>query len=183
MEYQKIVNLLEDTTNQPSRFRTRNWVEVNDESRGAYNNDDNNSNDDNNNIKFKTSIIRSSLCDYSDAYILVKGTITVPDTSAQGKAVNNTNKRIYLKIFKNCAPFTGCITEINNAQVDYLEDIDIIMPTYMYLIEYVMYMCLIEYSKAYSKTSGSLWQYYRDQPALDYNDNIIDFPADNNNSN
>ena len=81
MEHQKIINLLGDTTNQPSQFRTRNWVEIS-ESQGAYNADDNN-NDEDNNIKFKTSIIRSSLCDYSDAYILVKETIAVPNTATQ----------------------------------------------------------------------------------------------------
>ena len=68
MEYQKIINLLDNTTNQPSKFRTRNWVELNDESRGKY---------DSSNIKFKTSMIRSDLCDYGDAYILVSGTITI----------------------------------------------------------------------------------------------------------
>ena len=67
------------------------------------------------NIRFKTSIIRSSLCDYSDACILVKGTIKVPNGKAADSAVNNTNKKV---IFKNCAPFTDCITEINNTQVD-----------------------------------------------------------------
>ena len=78
MEYQKIINLLDDTTNQPSKFRTRNWVEINDESKGRY---------DNSNIKFKMSMIRSNLCDYSDSYILAKGTITVPKTKAAGAAV------------------------------------------------------------------------------------------------
>ena len=68
MEYQKILNLSDDTMNEPSKFRTRNWVEINDESRGTYNN---------NNIKFKMSMIRSNLCDCSDAYIHVKATITV----------------------------------------------------------------------------------------------------------
>ena len=83
MEYQKKINLLDDTTNQPSKFRTRNWVEINYDSKGKY---------DNSNIRFKTSIIRSNLCNYSDAYILVKGTITVPNTAAAGAPVNNTNK-------------------------------------------------------------------------------------------
>ena len=70
MEYQKIANLIDDNTlNQPSKFRTRNWVEINDESRGAYN--------ANSQIKFKNTMLKSSLCDYSDAYILVKGTINV----------------------------------------------------------------------------------------------------------
>ena len=118
-------------------------------------------------ITFKTSMIRSSFCDYSDAHILVKGTTTVPDTSAQSAAVNNINKKV---LFKNCAPFTSCITETNNTQVDYVEDIDIVMPMYN----------LIEYKDAYSKTLGSLWQYYREEPALDSNGNNIDFPANNN---
>ena len=83
-----------------------------------YNDDESNINDDNNNkIKFKTSMIRSSLCDYSNAYILFKVTITVLDISA----VNNANKKV---VFKNCAPFTSCITEINKTQVDNAEDID-----------------------------------------------------------
>ena len=93
MEYQKIINLLDDTTNQPSKFRTRKWVEINGESRGAYNDaHDNNNDDNNNNITFKTSMIRSSLCDYSGSYMLVKGTITVPNTAGD-TTVNNTNKK------------------------------------------------------------------------------------------
>ena len=95
MEYQKIANLIDDTSNQPSKFRTRNWVEINDESRGAYVTSQ---------IKFKTTMLKSSLCDYSDAYILVKGTISVTNTAAAGVAANNTNKKV---IFKNCAPFTN----------------------------------------------------------------------------
>ena len=70
---------------------------------------------DSSNIRFKTSLIRSNLRDYSDAYIFVKGTITVPNTEAAGAAVNNTNRKV---IFKNCTPFTDCITEIYNTQVD-----------------------------------------------------------------
>ena len=69
MEYQKIINLLENTTNQATKFRTKNWIEINDDSRGTYNT--------NIQIKFKTSMLRTSLCDYSDAYILVSGTITI----------------------------------------------------------------------------------------------------------
>ena len=102
MEYQKIIKLLENTPNEPSKFRTKSWVEVNDESRGTYN--------VNSQIKFKTSMLRSSLCDYSDAYILVSATITVPNTEATGAAANN---RINM-IIKNCTPFTNCISEINN---------------------------------------------------------------------
>ena len=85
MKYQMIINLFNDTTNQPSKFRNLDWVEINDESKGRY---------DNSNIRFKTSMIRSNVCDYSDAYMLLKGTITVPNTTAAGAAVNNTNKKI-----------------------------------------------------------------------------------------
>ena len=91
MEYQKIANLIDDdTSNQPSKFRTRSWIEINDESRGAYN--------VNSQIKLKTTMLKSSLCDYSDAYILVKGTISVNNTAAQGAAANNTNKKVIFKI-------------------------------------------------------------------------------------
>ena len=159
MEYQKIANLIDDdTSNQPSKFRTRNWVEINDESRGAYN--------VNSQIKFKTTMLKSSLCDYSDAYILVKGTISVNNTAAQGAAANNTSKKV---IFKNCAPFTNCISEINNTQIDNAKDIDIVMPMYN----------LIEYSDNYAKTTGSLWQYCKDIPALNANDGIIIFEEGN----
>ena len=159
MEYQEIAKLIDDTSNQPSKFRTKNWVEINDESRGTYN--------VNSQIKFKTTMLKSSLCDYSDAYIVVKGTITVNNTAAADAAANNTNKKV---IFKNCAPFTNCISEINNTQVDNAKDIDIVMPMYN----------LIEYSDNYAKTSGSLWQYYKDIPPLnDYNE-IIDFRGNNN---
>ena len=158
MEYQKIANLIDDyVSNQPSKFRTRNWVEINDESRGAHN--------VNSQIKFKTTMLKSSLCDYSDAYILVKGTITVNNTAAQGAAANNTNKKV---IFKNCAPFTNCISEINNTQIDNAKDIDIVMPMYN----------LIEYSDNYAKTTGSLWQYCKDIPARN-NGEIVIF-AENN---
>ena len=86
MEYQKIENLLDNTWNQPSKFRTKNWVEINDESRGTYS--------VNRQIIFKTSMLRSSLCDYSDACILVKGNITVNNIAAEDAAANNTNKKI-----------------------------------------------------------------------------------------
>ena len=160
MEYQKIANLINDNTlNQPSEFRTRNWVEINDESRGAYNVNSQN--------KLQTTMLKSSLCDYSDAYILVKGTITVNNTAAQGAAANNTNKKV---IFKRCAPFTNCISEINNTQIDNAKDIDIVMPMYN----------LIEYSDNYARTTGSLWQYCKDIPAPNNANNaIIIFSEDN----
>ena len=83
MEYQKIINLLENTSNLATKFRTKKWVEINDESRGTYKQDDQ--------IRFKSSMLRSSLCDYSDANILVKRTITVAQETAA--APNNDNKR------------------------------------------------------------------------------------------
>ena len=103
MEHQKIANLLEDALNQPSKFKTINWVEINDESRGTCS--------VNSQMKFKYTMLKSSLCDYSDAYILIKGTITVNNTAAADADANNTNKKV---IFKNCAPFTNFISEINN---------------------------------------------------------------------
>ena len=144
MEYQKIANLLDNASNQPSKFRTRNWVEINDESRGTYTSND---------IKFKTTMLRSNLCDYADAYILVKGTITITGAGNDdaAKQLDERNKGV---IFKNCAPFTKCISRINNTDIDNAQDIDIVMPMYN----------LTEYSDNYSKTSGSLWQYYKDEP-------------------
>ena len=125
MEYQKIANLLDNASNQPSKFRTRNWVEINDDIRGAYS--------PNKQIRFKTAMLRSSLCDYSDAYILVKGNISVNNTAGAGADANNTNKKL---IYKNCAPFTDTIREINNSQVDNAKDIDMVIPIYN-LIEYI----------------------------------------------
>ena len=132
------------------------WVEINDESKRKY---------DISNTRFKISMIRSNLCDYSDAYIFVKATVAVPNTAAAGAAGNNTNKKV---LFKNCALFTDCITKRNNTQVDDAQAIYMVIPMY-------------NYNDAYSKTSGSLWQYYRDESALDHCDDI-DFPANNNNS-
>ena len=87
MEYQKIANLIDcDASSEPSKFRTKNWVVINDESRGTYN--------VNNQIKFKTTMLNSSLYDYSDAYILVKGTITVNNTAVPDADANNTDKKV-----------------------------------------------------------------------------------------
>ena len=144
IEYQKIANLLDNASNQPSKFRTRNWVEINDDSRGTYTG---------NSIKFITTILRSNLCDYADAYILVNGRITITGAGADA-AARQADERDKGVTFKNCAPFTKCINRINNTEIDNAKDIDIIMPTYN----------LIEYSNNYSKTSGSLWQYYKDDP-------------------
>ena len=104
MEYQKIIKLLDNTPNQPNKFRTKTWIEINDELRGTYNT--------NSQIKFKTSMLRSSLCDYGDAYIVVSRTITVEALAAGG---GNNDIQV---VFKNCATFTNRISEINNAQID-----------------------------------------------------------------
>ena len=138
MEYQKVVNLLDDASNQPSKIITRNWVEINDKSRGTYN--------VNSLIKFKATTLKSSLCDYSDAYILVKGKITITG-AGDDAAARQAGERDKGVAFKNCAPFINCISEINNTQIDTCKDMDIIMPIYN----------LIEHSDDYTKTSGSLW--------------------------
>ena len=134
MEYQKIENLIEDASNLPSKFRTKNWVEINDESRGTCN--------VNSQIKFKTTVLKSSLCDYSDAYVFVKGKIKITGTrdNAAARQADERNKCVAFKLF---APFTNCINEINNTQIDKAKDIDIVIPMYN----------LIEHSDNYAKTS------------------------------
>ena len=107
-------------------------VEINDDSRGTFNT--------NSRIKFKTSMLRTSLCDYSDGYILVSGTIIITGEGNDDAArrLDEINKGV---IFKNCPPFTDCISEINNTQIDNAKDIDVVMPMYH----------LIEHSDNYSK--------------------------------
>ena len=100
-----------------------------------------------NQIEFKTSMIRSNLCDFSDAHILISGTI-INDGSEDDDAAKRA-------ILKTCVPFTECISNINNTEIDNAKDIDVVMPMYN----------LIEYSYNYSKTSGSVWQYYKDEPS------------------
>ena len=137
MEYQKIANLLENTSDNLLKFRTRNWVEINDDSSSTSTNAD---------VKFKSTMLKSNLCDYADAYILVKVTITITGVG-DGDAVKRLDERNKGVIFKNCAPFTKCISRINNTDIYNAQDIDIVMPMYN----------LIEYSDNYSKTSRSLW--------------------------
>ena len=108
-------------------------------------------------------MLNSSLCSYRDAYIAVKGTISVPNTGTVADP-NNRNKEV---VFKNCALFTDCISEISNMQIDNAKDIDVVINIYN----------LIEYDENYSHTSGGLWQYYRDQRTLNDDGNIIDFPV------
>ena len=134
METQKIVNLLNGSDNENSKFATKKWYIIDSESNGNYSQNDE--------IKFLTRSIESSLCDYSDAYILVTGNINVTGGD------NNTKVA-----FKNCAPFNNCRTEINDTFVDYADFINVTMPMYN----------LIEYSDNYSDTSGSLWNFKRDE--------------------
>ena len=142
--------MLDNTSNQLSQCRRKMWIEINDQSRGVYNT--------NSDIRFKTTMLKSTLCDYSHAYILANRTIiTGTGDNAAARQADERNRGV---IFKNCAPIINCKSEINNAETDNAKDIDI-----------VMQMChLIEYSDNYSKTSGSLWQYYIDEP----NDNLAD---------
>ena len=134
MDTQNIVNLLNGSANKNSKFATKKWYIIDSESNGNYSQNDE--------IKFLTRSIESSLCDYSDAYILVTGNISVTPNDAATQV-----------IFKNCAPFEKCRTEIDECFIDEATQINITMPTYN----------LIEYSDNYSDTSGSLWNFKRDE--------------------
>ena len=159
MEYDKINNLLlsEDNENemseQLSKFVTREYVRVNSLS-NTYNK--------NKSIRFKTPMLRSNLCDYSDAYISVKGTITVTAPGANNNANNIRDKRNRPLILKNNASFVSCIIRINGELIEDADDLDIVIPMYN----------LLEYSKNYRKTIGSLYNYYRDELTNDDNDNF-----------
>ena len=126
--------MLNNTENEYSKFATKKWYISDSESKGNYSHE--------NPIKFLTNSLESSLCDYFDAYILVTGNITAaPDSEATQV------------IFKNCAPFEKFRTEINDTFVDEADFINIAMLMYN----------LIEYSDNYSDTSGSLWNFKRDE--------------------
>ena len=103
-----IIYSLDNTTDQPSKCRTKNWVDVSNKVRGSY--------DVNSQVKFKTTMVKSTRCKYSDAYILVKGTITITGAGAEA-AKRNADERNKQITLKNCAPFTDCISEITNTQV------------------------------------------------------------------
>ena len=139
MEYDKINNLLRSEDNESeklSKFVTREYVRVNSLS-NLYN--------ENKSIRFKTPMLRSNLCDYSDAYILVKGTITVTAPEVNNDANSIRDKRNRPVILKNNAPFVSCITGINGELIEDADDLDIVMSMYN----------LLEYSKNYRKTIGS----------------------------
>ena len=129
MGTQKIVNLLNSYENGYSKFATKKWYVIDSESKGSYSHHDP--------IKFLTKSIESSLCDYSDAYVLVTGNVAVV-------GANNNNTKVS---FKNCTSFRKCRTEINEAFIDETEYINIAMPMYN----------LVEYSDNYSNPSGGLW--------------------------
>ena len=139
--------MLDVASNKTCKFRTKNWVEINDESRGTYSYEKQ--------IRFNTTMLKSSLCDYSDAYILVKGKTTITGAGAD-PAATEADERDKGVAFKNCAPFTSFKSDISNVEIDYCHDIDIVMPMYN----------LIEYSDNYAKTSGSFWKYYRENQMI-----------------
>ena len=147
MEYDKINNLLGSQSEKLSKFVTREYVRVNSLS-NAYN--------ENKSIRFKTPMLRSDLCDYADAYILVNGKIIVTGNNPRDRQ----NRPL---ILKNNAPFLSCITKINGELIEDAEDLDIVMPMYN----------LLEYSKNYRKTIGSFYNYHRDE--LSDNDNDPNF--------
>ena len=158
MEHHKINNLLlsEDNENEVlSIFVTREYVRIN-SLLNTYN--------ENKSIRFKTPMLRSSLFDYSDAYILVKGTITVTAPGVNNDANNIRDKKNRPVILKNNAPFVSCITRINGELIEDANDLDIVIPMYN----------LLEYSKNYRKTIGSLYNYYRDELSDDADDNNFD---------
>ena len=159
MEYDKINNLLlseDNESEQLSKFVTRQYVKVNSLS-NTYN--------ENKSIRFKTPILRSDLCDYSDAYILVEGTVTV--NGVVNGSENEILRRNRPLILNNNAPFVSCMTKISNEFIEDADDLDIVMPMYN----------LLEYSKNYRKTIGSLYNYYRDELSDDNNPN--NFPNTN----
>ena len=137
MEYDKINNLLSSQIENLSKFVTSEYVRVNSLSI-IYN--------ENKSIRFKTPMLKSDLCDYSDAYILVNGAITVAGNHPRDRQ----NKPV---ILKNNAPFISCIKKINNELIEDAEDLDVVMPMYN----------LLEYSENYRKTIGSFYHYYRDE--------------------
>ena len=132
-----------DTTSDDKdlpRFVTKKRIEVYDQSEKNYS--------VNKEVRIKTPMLRSNLCDFSDVFIVVEGDITL-------EGDNDANKQSKNLAFKNNAPFINCISKINAAKIDNAEDLDVIMPMYN----------LFEYSKNYRKTTGSLWNYYRDEPS------------------
>ena len=158
MEHDRINNLLLSEDNESkklSKFITRKYIKVSSLS-NTYN--------ENKSIRFKTPMLRSNLCDYSDAYILVKGTITVTTPGVNNNAGNIRDQRNRSLVLKNNAPFVSCITRINGKLIEDADDLDIVMSMYN----------LLEYSKNYRKTIGSLYNYYKDELSDDADNNNFD---------
>ena len=141
IETQKIGNLLGNAGNEFLKFARRKWYVINDQNNTDYGDRDENGTT----IKLETKVIKSNLCDYSDAYILVTG-----DTKGTG---GNANTKV---AFKNCASFTKCVTHMNDEHVENADNLDIVIPM----------QNLIEYSDNYSDTSGILWQFKRDKQKI-----------------
>ena len=141
MEIQKIVNLLNDSNNESSKFATRKWYIINEQNNGQYGR----GNENDLTIKSETKVVKPNLCDYSDAYILVTGDIKVV------AIVADTNVA-----FKNCAPIARCVTHTNDEHVETAEGLNIIMPMYN----------SIEHSDDYADSSGSLYQVKREKSAV-----------------
>ena len=136
-----------DKSDKVPTFITKKWIEIHDQSGGTYNT--------NKQIRFKRSMLRSDLWDFSDAYIVVKRIVTA---SADERDRDEMNRKV---ILKTNAPFISCISKVNGALIENAEDLDIVMPMYN----------LVECDKIYSKTSCSLWNYYRDELTDETNDN------------
>ena len=141
MEYDNVNNLLGSESENLSKFVTREYVRVSSLS-NTYN--------ENKSIRFKTPMLRSDLCEYADAYILVNGTITVMAAADANNIRDEKNRKL---ILKHNAPFASCITRINGELIEDADDLDIVMPMYN----------LLEYSKNYRKTIGLLYNYYRNE--------------------
>ena len=159
MENQKIINLLDKFDTDSKHFATKKWYIINDENNTSYGVNKDTGADNPDTIKYDTRVLKTNLCDYAEAYILVDGTIRA--------AAANANTRLALK---NCAPFTKCNLEINDEHVDTAENLDISMPIYN----------LIEYSDNYQDSSATLYQYKRDEPPED--DAAADLTTDNSSS-
>ena len=158
MKTQKIVNLLNDSKKLNSKFATRKWYVINDQINGQYGR----GNENDSTIKFETKVIKPNLSDYSDAYILVTRDIKVADIAADIADV----------AFKSCAPFTRCVTHINDEHVETAENVDIIMSMYN----------LIEYSDNYADSSGSLYHIKIDESPMNNVGNLNNVDLDNSTS-
>ena len=157
MEEQKIINFVEYSDEDDLKFQTRKWYIINDQNNGQYGKGDENDST----IKFNTEVLKPNICDYSDAYILVTGKIAV---------INGNNKTGVC--FKNCTPFTTCITHINDEHIETAENLDLVMNMYN----------IIEYSDNYEQPSRSLWQYKRNEQNMNGAGNIENFNSNDSSS-